>query len=378
MSLGLVGRKIGMTRIFSDDGAAVPVTVLDVANNRVTQIKTEETDGYSAVQVTYGKRRANRVTKPQAGHLAKAGVEAGTMLKEFQVPAEQLASLKLGETISVETFAVGQLVDVSGTTKGRGFSGVIQRHHFSSNRASHGNSRSHNSPGSIGMAQDPGRVFPGKRMAGQYGNVKRTVQTLKVVRVDVERGLLLVKGAVPGAEALIHQLVTAYQANARSGNRAQKGRADINKSHKKPWAQKGTGRARAGQANSPLWRGGGKIFPSSPDENFSQKVNRKMFRAGIASILSQLVREDRLSVVDQIALDAPKTKLLAQKIKALGLSGTILLVVDALHDNVHLSSRNLQGVLVLETREVDPVSLVRFDHVLLTRASVTQFEEILA
>jgi large subunit ribosomal protein L4 len=179
-------------------------------------------------------------------------------------------------------------------------------------------------------------------------------------------------------EALIHQLVTAYQANARSGNRAQKGRADINKSHKKPWAQKGTGRARAGQANSPLWRGGGKIFPSSPDENFSQKVNRKMFRAGIASILSQLVREDRLSVVDQIALDAPKTKLLAQKIKALGLSGTILVVVDALHDNVDLSSRNLQGVLVLETREVDPVSLVRFDHVLLTRASVTQFEEILA
>jgi large subunit ribosomal protein L4 len=179
-------------------------------------------------------------------------------------------------------------------------------------------------------------------------------------------------------EALIHQLVTAYQANARSGNRAQKGRADINKSHKKPWAQKGTGRARAGQANSPLWRGGGKIFPSSPDENFSQKVNRKMFRAGIASILSQLVREDRLSVVDQIALDAPKTKLLAQKIKALGLSGTILVVVDALNDNVHLSSRNLQGVLVLETREVDPVSLVRFDHVLLTRAAVTQFEEILA
>jgi large subunit ribosomal protein L4 len=179
-------------------------------------------------------------------------------------------------------------------------------------------------------------------------------------------------------EALIHQLVTAYQANARSGNRAQKGRADINKSHKKPWAQKGTGRARAGQANSPLWRGGGKIFPSSPDENFSQKVNRKMFRAGIASILSQLVRENRLSVVDQLALDAPKTKLFAQKIKALGFSGTVLVVVDALHDNIQLSSRNLLGVLVLETREVDPVSLVRFDHVLLTKAAVTQFEEILA
>ena len=200
MSLGLLGRKIGMTRIFTDDGSAVPVTVLDVANNRVTQIKTQETDGYWAVQVTYGKRRANRVVKPRAGHLAKAGVEAGVVLKEFLVTAEQLAALKVGETVSVETFAVGQLVDVSGTTKGRGFTGVIRRHHFSSNRASHGNSLSHNTPGSISMAQDPGRVFPGKRMAGQYGNVRRTAQTLKVVRVDAERGLLLVRGAVPGAD----------------------------------------------------------------------------------------------------------------------------------------------------------------------------------
>ena len=179
-------------------------------------------------------------------------------------------------------------------------------------------------------------------------------------------------------EALIHQVVTAYQANARSGNRKQKGRADINKSHKKPWAQKGTGRARAGQANSPLWRGGGKIFPSSPDENFSQKVNRKMFRAGIAAILSQLVRENRLSVVEQFAVDAPKTKLFAQKIKGFGLTGSVLVVTDKFDDNIFLSSRNLAGVLVLEAREVDPVSLVRFDNVLLTKAAVAQFEEMLA
>jgi len=178
-------------------------------------------------------------------------------------------------------------------------------------------------------------------------------------------------------EALIHQVVTAYQANARSGNRAQKARSDVNKSHKKPWAQKGTGRARAGQANSPLWRGGGKIFPSLPDENFSQKVNRKMYRAGLASILSQLVREGRLSVIDQLAVEAPKTKLFAQKIKALGLSGTVLVVTDQLDDNVFLSSRNLPDVLVLETREVDPVSLVRFSNVLLTKGAVTQFEEML-
>jgi len=178
-------------------------------------------------------------------------------------------------------------------------------------------------------------------------------------------------------EALIHQVVTAYQANARSGNRAQKGRADINKSHKKPWAQKGTGRARAGQANSPLWRGGGKIFPSLPDENFSQKVNRKMYRAGVASILSQLNREGRLAVIEALAIEAPKTKLFAQKIKALGLTGTVLVVTEKLDDNVFLSSRNLPDVLVLETREVDPVSLVRFDNVLLTKGAVSQFEEML-
>jgi large subunit ribosomal protein L4 len=178
-------------------------------------------------------------------------------------------------------------------------------------------------------------------------------------------------------EALIHQLVTAYQANGRGGNRAQKGRADINKSHKKPWAQKGTGRARAGQANSPLWRGGGKIFPSSPDENFTHKVNRKMFRAGIASILSQLVREGRLSVVEALAVDAPKTKMFAGKIKALGLSGSVLIVTDKLDDNIYMSSRNLPHVLVLEAREMDPVSLVQFENVVLTKGAVTQLEEIL-
>ena len=218
MSLGLLGRKIGMTRVFSDDGSAIPVTVLDVAGNRITQIKTPDTDGYAAVQVTYGKRRARRVNKAQAGHLAKAGVEAGEVLREFPVLADDLANLKVGENIGVDTFAVGQFVDVSGTTKGRGFSGVIRRHNFSSNRASHGNSLSHNTPGSISMAQDPGRVFPGKRMAGQYGNVNRTVQMLAVVRVDAERGLLLVKGAVPGADGGHIVVRPSVRAPAKKGD----------------------------------------------------------------------------------------------------------------------------------------------------------------
>jgi large subunit ribosomal protein L3 len=184
-----------MTRVFNEDGDSVPVTVVDVSDNRVTQIKTAETDGYCAVQVAFGKRRASRVTKPLAGHYAKAGVEAGALMREFRITPEQAADLKVGGTI-----AVGQKVDVTGTSLGKGFAGVIKRHNFSSNRASHGNSVSHNKPGSISMAQDPGRVFPGKKMAGHLGDVRRTVQTLEIVRVDAERQLLLIKGTVPGAK----------------------------------------------------------------------------------------------------------------------------------------------------------------------------------
>jgi large subunit ribosomal protein L3 len=217
MSLGLVGRKVGMTRIFAEDGTTVPVTVLDVSNNRVTQIKTPETDGYAAVQVTFGKRRASRVSKPAAGHLAKAGAEAGHTFREFRVTADQLASFKAGDVISVTIFQPGQVVDITGTTIGKGFTGAIKRYHFSSNRASHGNSVSHNSAGSIGMAQDPGRVFPGKRMAGHLGDVKRTAQNLEIVRVDEARQLLLVKGAVPGAKGGDVIVSPAIKATGKKG-----------------------------------------------------------------------------------------------------------------------------------------------------------------
>ncbi len=200
MTIGLVGRKVGMTRIFTDDGGTQPVTVLDVSDNRVTQIKTAETDGYAAVQVAFGKRRASRVSKPIAGHLAKATVEAGHTLREFRAKADELANLKVGGKIGVEIFKVGQKVDVQGITIGKGFAGVIKRHHFSSNRASHGNSISHNKPGSTGQNQSPGRVFPGKRMAGHLGDKRRTILNLEVVRVDAERQLLLVKGSVPGSD----------------------------------------------------------------------------------------------------------------------------------------------------------------------------------
>ena len=198
MSLGLLGRKVGMTRVFTDDGDAIPVTVLDVSNNRVTQVKTAEKDGYAAIQVAFGKRRANRVSKPAAGHFAKAGVGAGHVLREFRVTPEQAANLQPGGAVGVDIFQVGQKVDVSGVSHGKGFAGVIKRHNFSSNRASHGNSVSHNKPGSISMAQDPGRVFPGKKMPGHLGAANRTIQNLEIVRIDAERQLLLDRGAVTG------------------------------------------------------------------------------------------------------------------------------------------------------------------------------------
>jgi large subunit ribosomal protein L3 len=198
MSMGLVGRKVGMTRIFTDEGDSIPVTVLDVSNNRVSQVKNQEADGYCAVQIVCGTRRASRVTKPLAGHFAKAGVEAGSVLREFRVSAEEAAGFAPGAQLGVDLFKVGQRVDVAGTSIGKGFAGVIKRHHFSSNRASHGNSVTTRAPGSIGQAQDPGRVLPGKKMPGHLGNKHRTAQNLEVVRVDAERKLLLVRGAVPG------------------------------------------------------------------------------------------------------------------------------------------------------------------------------------
>lgn len=225
MSIGLVGRKVGMTRVFTDDGDSIPVTVVDVSNNRVAQVKTAESDGYCAVQVAHGKRRAIRLTKASAGHYAKAGIEAGSVLKEFRLTPDQTASFKVGGVIGVDVFAVGQMVDVSGTSIGKGFAGTIKRHHFSSNRASHGNSVSTNKPGSIGMAQDPGRVFPGKKMSGHLGNVKRTTQGLEIVRIDAERQLLLIRGAIPGARngsVTVRPTVKPRRAKAKTGGKDAK------------------------------------------------------------------------------------------------------------------------------------------------------------
>ena len=200
MTIGVVGRKVGMTRVFTDEGASLPVTVIEIEPNRVAQLKTLETDGYRAVQVTTGSRKASRVTKPAAGHFAKAGVEAGRGLWEFRLNDGEGEELTVAGEIKVDIFEAGQKVDVSGVSIGKGFAGGVKRHNFRTQDATHGNSLSHRAPGSIGQCQTPGRVFKGKRMAGHMGDVKRTMQNLEVVRVDADRNLLLVKGAVPGAK----------------------------------------------------------------------------------------------------------------------------------------------------------------------------------
>ena len=200
MSIGLVGRKVGMSRVFTEAGASVPVTVIEVEPNRITQVKTDETDGYNAIQVTTGSRRASRVTKPMAGHYAKAGVEAGRGLWEFRLDGEEIANYEAGKEVETSIFEAGQKVDVTGINRGFGFQGGIKRHNFSGLDNTHGNSISHRSNGSIGQCQTPGRVFKGKKMSGHMGNVQRTTQNLEVVRVDAERNLILVKGAVPGAK----------------------------------------------------------------------------------------------------------------------------------------------------------------------------------
>ncbi|KRO76578.1 MAG: 50S ribosomal protein L3 [Methylophilales bacterium BACL14 MAG-120910-bin43] len=200
MSLGLIGRKVGMTRVFTDEGASIPVTVLEVVPNRVTQIKKLNSDGYSSLQLAYGKSKSTKLNKSLVGHYAKASVEAGLGLHELRLSEEEISKYTTESILSVEIFQVGQKVDVTGTTIGKGFQGPIKRHHFSSNRATHGVSISHNSHGSTGQCQDPGRVFPGKKMAGHLGDKKRTTQNLEVVRIDSPRNLILIKGAIPGSK----------------------------------------------------------------------------------------------------------------------------------------------------------------------------------
>lgn len=222
MTIGLLGRKCGMTRVFTEDGAAIPVTVIEVQANRVTQVKTKENDGYAAIQVTFGTKKRSRINKPETGHFAKANVEPGKELCEFRIDnLKEIEGISVGSELGLDRFSVGQWVDVTGTSKGKGFAGVIKKYHFSSQDESHGNSLTTRAPGSIGQRQSPGKVFKGKRMAGHMGNVTRTVLSQKIIRIDADRNLLLIRGAVPGAEngfVIIRPAIKKAQVGERNGN----------------------------------------------------------------------------------------------------------------------------------------------------------------
>jgi large subunit ribosomal protein L3 len=395
----------------------VPATAILVTSNRVSQVKTVATDGYRAAQLTSGVRSRRSLTQPLRGHFSKAAVEPGRSVVEFRLDDEPERTLAPGEELGADLFAVGDLVDIRGVTKGRGFSGGIRRHHFRGQDTTHGNSLSHRAPGSIGQCQTPGRVFKGKRMAGQLGAVSRSQQNLRVLRVDVERNLLIVKGSIPGSAGaevvirpavkaranrglimelsqvggngqievddqvfaadynseLVHQVVTAYLAEGRAGTKGFKGRSDVAGSGSKPYRQKGTGRARAGSVKSPIWRGGGKTFAPKPTAT-SRKVNKKMYRGAMRSILSRLVKDSRLTAIDEFDLKEAKTKRFTEKARSLGFEKA-LIVVSEVSENLRLASRNSVTYKVVAASRLDPVSAIRFEHVVATEGALRTLEE---
>ena len=355
---GILGRKLGMTQIWDDDNRVVPVTVIEAGPCRVVQLKTPERDGYSAVQLSFGDTKPQRLSKPELGHLKKADAPAHRHLAELRV--DDLAGFEVGQVIGADVFGAGERVDVTGISKGKGFSGAMQRHNFKGQGASHGNHKKHRSPGSVGACATPARVFKGMKMAGQYGNVRITTQNLEVVEGDAERGILLIKGAVPGPNgslvfvrnaakarspgragrcgmkldvevadrhrcghrrtlpdelfgiepnvAVMHQVVTAQLAAARAGTHSTKTRAEVAGGGAKPWRQKGTGRARQGSIRAPHWRGGGVAHGPKP-RDYRQRTPKKMIRLAPALAHSRTGRRRaRSSWSTGWGIDEPRTK----------------------------------------------------------------------
>ena len=353
---GILGRKLGMTQIWDDENRVVPVTVIEAGPCRVVQLKTPERDGYSAVQLAFGDTKPQRLSKPELGHLKKANAPAQRHLAELRV--DDLSGFEVGQVIGADVFGAGERVDVTGISKGKGFTGAMLRHNFKGQGASHGNHKKHRSPGSIGACATPARVFKGMKMAGQYGNERITTQNLEVVEGDAERGILLIKGAVPGPNgslvlvknaakrpvaprgrrpkagvphearrevarparapgtvdvpdelfgiepntAVMHQVVTAQLAAARAGTHSTKTRAEVRGGGAKPWRQKGTGRARQGSIRAPHWRGGGVAHGPKP-RDYRQRTPKKMIRLALRSALSDRAAEGKVLVLDEWGID---------------------------------------------------------------------------
>ncbi len=408
----IVGEKVGMTQVWDDDNRVIPVTVLRVAPARVVQVKTTERDGYVAVQVTYGRKDARKLTKPEAGHFAKAGVEPGTNLVELRL--DDVDGFTVGQEITAGTLTKGERVDVTAVSRGKGWTGAMKRHNFSGQGASHGNHKMHRSPGSIGACSFPGRVFKGTKMAGRSGGQQVTTLNLEVVSADPERNLVLVKGAIPGPRggvvivrnavkgrelmatvtvkttggaergsvqladdvfgiqpnvAVMHQVVTAQLAKRRAGTQSTKTRAEVRGGGKKPFRQKGTGNARQGSTRAPHWSGGGVALGPKP-RSYAQRTPKKMIRLALHSALSDRAGEGKVLVVEAWSFDGPKTRDAKAALAALGVTGKVLVVVDRDDDNAILSFRNLPEIQVLEVAELNAYDVLCNEWIVFTKATL--------
>jgi large subunit ribosomal protein L3 len=380
MTTGIIGKKLGMTQVFDAQGRVVPVTVIEAGPCTIVQRKTRQNDGYDAVQLGFGAKKAHGVSKPMLGHIQKAGKGAFRTLRELRIDSD--SSLEVGQEIRVDIFQAGEYVDVTGQTKGRGFAGVVKRWGFRGGRGSHG-SMFHRAPGSIGGSSFPSRVFKNMKMGGHYGNERVTVLNLQVFSIQPEKNLLVketleLPESVFGAEVkthLLHQVVVAQRNARRSGSASTKTRKEVAGGGRKPYRQKGTGRSRMGTTSSPLLRGGGTVFGPRP-RSYEQKVNRKAMKAALRCALSAMAREDRIVLVDDLDLPGPQTKEFLKVAEKLGLSRA-LLVTEEHKETLDLGIRNLKSFKSLPVSALNVYDILSHEQLVLTRPAFEKISEVL-
>ena len=403
MKKAILATKVGMTQIFNEDGMLIPVTVLQAGPCVVTQVKTEENDGYTSVQVGFGEIREKLVNKPEKGHFDKAGVAVKRFVKEFRF--DNAGEYEVGQEIKADIFAAGDHIDATAVSKGKGFQGAIKRHGQSRGPMAHG-SKYHRHAGSNGACSDPSKVFKGKHMPGHMGHVQVTVQNLEIVRVDTENNLLLVKGAVPGPkkslvtikvynmegnevgtmelndavfgveinEHLVHLAVVRQLANNRQGTQKAKTRSEVRGGGRKPWRQKGTGHARQGSIRAPQWTGGGVVFAPVP-RDYEVKMNKKERRAALKSALTSKVQDNKLVVVDSLALAEVKTKEMQKVLTNLKAEKALVITADN-DQNVVLSARNIADVETATPATINTYDVMKHNTVVVTKDAVASIEEV--
>ena len=423
MNKGLIGKKVGMTQIFDEQGKVIPVTVIEAGPCTVVQVKTVENDGYQAIQLGFGEVKEHKVTKPVKGHYTKVNLTPKKHLREFRV--DSLENVKVGDELKADIFAAGDKLDIQGTSKGKGFQGVIKRHGQSRGPMGHG-SMYHRRPGSMGPTSTPGRVFKGKKLPGHMGNQTITIQNLEVIKVDLDKNVILVKGSVPGAkgailklktsvkskvrrerqmpkvdvydvegkkvktlelkeevfgltpnEAVVHSVLVNYLANQRQGTQSTKTRAEVSGGGRKPWRQKGTGRARQGSIRAPHWVGGGIALGPKP-RSYNYTVNKKEKRLAIKSLLSSKVLENALTVVDHLELKEIKTKEMAKILNNLKVEGKTVILLPEGNENVQKSARNIEGVKTLRVDTINVYDLLKHKNLVVTEDTVKKLEEVYA